>query len=161
MVKEFSINLNEDTSEKSYVPGSAIAGSLTVEIDDPKSYKQISVHLKGGGFVSWSEGSGENRRNYYGRETYVHEEIVLWKSGESLDGDLTAGRYSYSFEFLIPANCPSSFHFSSGKIEYLIEGVISTGALKLDHKVQHLFDVLELVSIDTSLTQAPPFVKRK
>ncbi len=38
MVKEFSISLNEDTAENSYAPGSAISGSLTVEIDDPKSY---------------------------------------------------------------------------------------------------------------------------
>ena len=159
MVKEFSISLNEYTAEKFYVPGSAIAGSLTVEIDDPKSYKQISVHLKGEGFVSWSEQTATENDDYYSaRETYVNERVVLWKSEESLDGYHPAGRYSYSFEFIIPANCPSSFPKNIwkyfGNIEYLIEGVISTGAFTLNHKVQHPFDVLELVSIDTSIMQA-------
>lgn len=152
MVKELKISCNTDTT---YAPGQTIAGTLTLEVEEPKTYQQIAVLLNGKGSVTWSTGSGEDSETYHAKEQYAYEELVLWKCEDSPDGFFPAGRYSYSFEFVIPANCPSSFKTRIGKIVYAIEGVISTGALRLNHVDRHEFQVIESVSIDTFHCQEP------
>lgn len=158
MVKEFTIEFNKDTT---YAPGQTIAGTLILEVEEPKSYQQVAVHLKGKGCVRWSRGSGEHRRTYYAREKYADEKVVLWKCEDSPDGLFPVGRYTYSFEIVIPADCPSSFKSTIGNIVYTIKGVIKTGTLKLNRKVCHIFQVVESVSIDTFLQQSLRDEKRK
>ena len=159
MVKELSITLNSEPLGGNYSPGSTISGSLTIEVDEAKDYKTLAVNFLGKGRVHWSEGSNENRRTYFASEEYVNETLVLWKSEDSPDGTFPVGRYTYPFEFVLPATCPSSYSSPIGKISYEVEGRISTGLLKFDHTVKHPFNVCELVSVEPS--NSVRFEKRK
>ena len=150
MVKEFSITLNPGTQRGNYTPGSTITGSLTIEVDKPKHYKALEVHLLGKGNVQWSEGSDDDESIYSASEVYVNETLILWRSEESPWGTFPVGRHTYQFQFVLPATCPSSFSSHIGNIGYKIEGLISTGLFKFDHKIQHPFTVSEFISVAPS-----------
>ena len=158
MVKVFKIVLNQSHcigGQNCYLPGSAVSGYLEVENDEPKNYKAIIVYLRGYGHVSWSEGSGENRRNYSATEDYVNLQIVVWSSSQS-EGTHPSGRYHYHFQFTLPQNCPPSFeHDQTGRISYVIEAAIHTGSLNFNQKYQIYFNMLKLVSVDTTIPQSP------
>ncbi len=79
MVKEFKIKFNKGTRSV-YTPGKTIAGRLILEVEEPKSYQQIEVRLKGKGSVIWTVGSSENRRTYQAKEKYANKKVVLWRS---------------------------------------------------------------------------------
>ena len=156
MVKELSITLDPTPEGGSYSPGSAIRGSLTIEVDKPKRYKFIEVNLLGKGKVRWSEGGAgntgrnfsdqQNRTHYSASEEYVNQKITLWMCDDPPNDTLSVGRHTYRFRFVLPDNCPSSYSSIIGNISYKIKGLISTGHFKLDHKVKHPITVRELIT---------------
>ena len=150
MVKELGITLNPGPQEGHYSPGSTITGSLMIKVDKPKKYKALEVCLLGTGRVRWSQGSGDKRRTYSASEVYVSEKLILWRSEDSPNGTFPVGRHTYPFQFVLPPTCPSSYISQIGNISYEIEGSISTGLFKFDHKVKHPLTVSEVVSVAPS-----------
>ena len=57
MVKRFSVTLDPGTIKGIYTTGSTVTGYVTVEVDKPKYYEKITVHLSGQGRVHWSSAS--------------------------------------------------------------------------------------------------------
>ena len=150
MVKELSITLNPRPVGGCYSPGSIITGSLIIKVDKPKKYKALGVYLLGTGKVRWTERRGDDETTYSASEVYVSEKLILWRSEDSPNGTLPVGRQTYPFQFVLPATCPSSYISQIGNISYEIEGLISTGLFKFDHKVKHPFTVSEFISVAPS-----------
>ena len=150
MVKELSITLHSSPVEGHYSSGSTLTGSLTIEVDEPREYKTLTVRVQGKGSVEWSEGFGEDKKVYSANKVYVNKQTVLWKNEDSPNGIFPVGRYTYQFEFVLPTTCPSSFNSRFGNINYEIEGWLSAKHHNFDHKVNQPFNVSEVVSVAPS-----------
>ena len=133
-----------------------MSGLLHFTLTEAKSYKYIEVRLYGGAQVRWSEtydsGSGEthSRRTvtYQSEETYVHEARILWSSDQSPHGKIGPGTYDLPFQFVLPPNCLSSFQGSVGSISYTLHGLIKTGLLHQDHRIQAALQVSKITDIN-------------
>ena len=133
-----------------------MSGLLHFTLTEAKSYKYIEIRLYGGGQVRWSEtydsGSGEShsRRTvtYQSEETYVHKARILWSSDQSPHGKIGPGTYDLPFQFVLPPNCLSSFQGSVGSISYTLHGLIKTGLLHQDHRIQAALQVNKITDIN-------------
>ena len=149
------ISLVQENPNQAYYAGGAISGNVLLDVDEPKSYKKISVRFTGRSYVHWTErhttGSGDNRRtetrSYTSSETYGDLIASLWSSQQSPDGKLAPGQYSWPFRFDIPPTAPSAFEGTVGNIRYSLVGRIGTGLLKFDLTVEVRVPVLQLVKI--------------
>ena len=131
------------SSNQVYHPGSTVTGSLLLDIDEPKKYKQILVQFSGKSFVRWGESNGHQTKNCVS----INGVAPLWDSRQSPDGKLPPGQYNWPFCFAIPPSAPSSFEGELGNIRYMLVGRIVNGALKLNHDVTALIAVQQLVKI--------------
>ena len=150
MVKELSITLHPGPVEGHYSPGSILTGSLTVEVDKAREYKTLVVCVQGEGSVKWSEGSGKDKKTYSADKVYLNEQQVIWKKQDSPYGIFPVGKYTYQFEFTLPATCPSSFSSRIGNINYFIVASLCAKNQEFDHKVRKSFNVSKEVSIAPS-----------
>jgi hypothetical protein len=145
MAPKFWIQL---ASNQTYCPGTAVTGSLLLDVDKPKSYKQILVQLSGRSFVHLRVSlTGLTGGYYTSLEPYFDSVAPLWDSRQSPDGKLPPGQYNWPFSFVIPPSVPSSFEGKLGNIRYMLVGRIVTGALKHNHDVMTLIPVQQLVQI--------------
>lgn len=112
-------------------------------LKESKSYKYISVELKGKEKVKWTEtrttGAGENQQTetieYSEKEKCVDQSVVVWGNKEASEpSDINAGTFEFPFQFTVPSSCPPTFKTDTGEIKYRLLGEISkTGK---DHKVK-------------------------
>jgi hypothetical protein len=144
MSPKMRIQLSSNTV---YHPGSTVTGSLLLDVDEAKSYKQILVQLSGRSYVHWRASSGQASRDYISLEPYFDSVAPLWDRQNSSDGKLPPGQYNWPFSFVIPPSAPSSFEGKFGNIRYILVGRIVTGALKLNHDIMALIPVQQLVMI--------------
>ena len=144
MALKFWIQLG---SNQTYYPGTAVTGSLLLEVDKPKSYKQIMVQLSGRSFVRWRVFTGLTSGYNISLEPYFDSVAPLWDSRQSPDGKLPPGQYNWPFSFVIPPSVPSSFEGKFGNIRYMLVGRIVTGVLKQNHDIMALIPVQQLVKI--------------
>ena len=117
--------------DQPFYPRSIVSGSFLVDVNEPKSYKCISIQFLGKARVHWAKGED----SYSSSEIYVNERKTLWAADQSADGRLAPGQYSFPFRFVIPPNAPSSFEGTVGSIRYKLYGQIGTGLLKFDHRI--------------------------
>lgn len=149
------IALVQESANQVYFSGNTVSGNVLLDIDEPKSYKQVCVQFIGRSHVHWTEshteGSGDHRRTvtrtYSSTESYADLVADLWNSRQSPDGKLAPGQYSWPFAINIPSTAPSSFEGSVGRIRYALVGRIRTGLLKFDHTVEVQIPVQQLLSI--------------
>ena len=135
-------------SNQIYHPGSTVTGSLLLDTDEPKSYKQILVQLTGRCYCRWRiYGNPMGQTHSTSHEPYFDSFISLWDSQQSPDGKLPPGQYNWPFTFVIPASVPSSFEGKFGNIRYMLMGRIVTGALKHNHDVMTVIPVQQLLQI--------------
>ena len=118
-----------------------------VGVDEPKSYKHISIQFLGRAYVHWTERTDEHAREYTSYEVYIDVRQTLWTADQSSDGRLAQGQYSFPFRFDIPSNAPSSFEGTVGSNRYELHGRIGTGHLKFDHKLTVRVPVQQVVRI--------------
>ena len=159
MVKNFKVILNL-SPQQVVSPGSEVSGTLSFQINEPKSYKCIKVALIGRAHVHWSEsyGSGSNRTttSYTADQEYVNLQSILWSKDQTTDQTLHSGQYNFPFQFSLPNQLPPSCKLkSSGWIRYFVEARIGTGLLKFDHVTKVEFPVMVKVDINIPRLQAP------
>ena len=135
-----------------------------VVVDEPKSYKHISIQFLGRAKVHWTErrGGGSGRYDGGGRtvhhtseEVYVDLKQSLWNADQSPDSCLPPGQHIYQFRFGIPHNAPSSFQGTVGSIRYELHGWIGKGPWKFDHVVHHSVLVQQVVDMSNPCLQQP------
>ena len=160
MVKDFKVALNR-SPQQVFFPGSEVSGTLSFQINELKSYKNVKVALIGRAHVHWSEshGSGNNRRtvSYTSHREYVNLQSVVWSKDQTPDRTLHTGQYNFPFRFSLPNRLPSSYGRINmiGWIRYFVEARIGTGLLKFDHVIIAEFPVVESVNIDSPQLQVP------
>ena len=150
-MKDLRITVLQERPDQPFYSGSSVAGAFLIGVDEPKSYKYISIQFLGRAYVHWTEteGSGENSRtvDYTSSEVYVDVRQTLWTADQSPDGRLAPGQYSFPFRFDIPSSAPSSFEGTVGSIRYELHGRIGTGLLKFDHKLAVRVPLQQVVRI--------------
>ena len=176
MPPNLRIALVQGSPNELHYSGSAFTGNVLLDVDEPKSYKQVTVQFTGRSYVYWTESHtedrgdrlivGRSRRDSYRRRTvtvtytysstepYVDQVASVWNRQQSADGKLPPGQYSWPFSFTIPPTAPSSFEGRVGNIRYALVAQIITGPLKFNHTVEVRIPVQQLVKFsDPSLLQ--------
>lgn len=124
--------------------GETVNGILEYAIDEATKYKNISISLIGKGEFSILKGTGDNRRNYYGKEFYIQRTInVLNKRSDEIV-TLPFGSYSFPFQFHLPCDIPSSYSNKCGYFEDI------TGTWKIKYYIKAVFEKPNLLSINTT-----------
>ena len=142
-MKDLRIALVQDRPDQPFYPGSTVTGAFLVDVNEPKSYKYISIEFLGRAYVHWTK----TEVCYSSSEVYADVRQTLWTADESPDGRLAPGQYSFPFRFDIPPNAPSSFEGTVGSIRYELHGRIGTGLLKFDRKIAFRVPVRQVVRI--------------
>ncbi|XP_046574462.1 arrestin domain-containing protein 3-like [Haliotis rubra] len=154
--KVFTITL--DNPQRVYSPGQCLQGHLTLELDEEMEMKGIQLQLIGGARVKWSEscskGVGMARRtvtkHYVANDNYFNDELVLFGKATGEDGDnasLSAGRYTYPFQYKLPPGIPSSFEATLGRVRYWLKGTI-TKPWTFDDTTKKIFTVANLLDLN-------------
>ena len=94
-------------------------------------------------------------RDLWVRRTYVHETRILWNSDRSPYGKIAQGTFDLPFQFVIPPNCLGSFQGSVGSISYTLHGLIKTGMLHSDHKIQIPIQVNRIMDMNVPQLLVP------
>uniref|UniRef100_A0A8C9XE41 Arrestin C-terminal-like domain-containing protein n=1 Tax=Sander lucioperca TaxID=283035 RepID=A0A8C9XE41_SANLU len=111
--------LNE---EATFSEGDTVAGTLTFTLKKETKVKGVMVKAKGDANVSWSEGSGDNRRSYT-----AHTRYFKLKDISTLFHCLLL---QISAFVVFYRDMPSSFKGIHGKIVYMLEAKVSRGWLR-------------------------------
>ena len=164
MVEQFQISIFQPPQQMFY-PGSVLRGKLTVEAWEPKEYRYIRVSLIGEAHTSVKQ-PDDDEDDYSPSEPeiasqkYVHMHVFVWNCEQTRDGRLQSGRHNFPFQFTIPIQrLPSSFQgrnsYSSGYIQYYVEGRIGTGQPNCDRITTAVFPLVEVVDINAPEFQRP------
>ena len=139
-----------------FYSGSEISGIVRVGVADAKSnYKQIQISLKGKGVVKWTQNTDTGVVVWTSDESYIDQRIELWNRNQTADGKFPPGTFDYSFTFVLPERCPSSFDRQKGSIKYYLEAEIASTNPYSDHSVKRDFKVCNLVDIRRGELQVP------
>ena len=68
-------------------------------------------------------------------------------SGSTGDTQIPVGHHTYSFQFQLPKNLPSSFIGSHGEISYSVKAVIDR-PWRFDHKTVKFFNVVGVLDLN-------------
>ena len=148
-----------------------MSGVLHFTLTEAKSYKYIEIRFYGGAFVKCkgkhitNTGSRQYQSMYtvayQSEETYVHEARILWSSDQSPCGSIGPGMFDLPFQFEIPKNCLGSFRGSVGSISYSLHGLIKTGVLHSDHRIQVPIQVNRITDINLPHMMMPLHQSKK
>ena len=148
-----------------------MSGLLHFTLTEAKSYKYIEIRFYGGAFVKCKGKHttyAESRQyqsmhtvTYQSEETYVHEAKILWSSDQSPNDKIGPGTFNLPFQFEIPKNCLGSFQGSVGSISYSLHGLIKTGMLHRDHRIQVPIHVNRITDISLPYLMMPAYQSKK
>ena len=144
-----------------FFSGSEISGTLVIQIDEPKTYKQIEVSLTGQAYVYWTEHHGPTGdQTYTSTERFFNLKTIFEIEEEvPATSKLRAGMHKFPFQFHLPVTLPSSFHKSVGRIRYYVQGKIIYNANperdETSCKVKVPITIVEVIDINSSHLQAP------
>ncbi|XP_055902060.1 arrestin domain-containing protein 2-like isoform X2 [Eupeodes corollae] len=96
------------------------------------------------------------KRRFSGREDYISSNTFLKGSDTGQEVIVEPGSHVFTFQCLIPENCPSSFEGKYGHIRYVAK-VIMINSLSKNHAYTVGFTVLKLLDLnwDSSLLKMP------
>ncbi|KAL8563916.1 hypothetical protein ACOMHN_049572 [Nucella lapillus] len=143
-----------------FYSGQTVAGTFTLELEEPLSVRSLRLEFKGQATVHWTEtkssGKSTHTVTYHNEEHYFQDKVVLWtkeKDGGGAD-EMGRGLYNYPFSFVLPQGIPSSFEGGhTGHVRYVVKGVIDR-RFRFDYTVQQPFTVIR----DLDLNQRPDAV---
>ncbi|XP_076465647.1 arrestin domain-containing protein 3-like [Babylonia areolata] len=117
-----------------YLAGQLLQGHVNLELNNSLKMRDIRIQVRGKAFVHWTEqlmrGPGESRfreiRHHSSTEEYIDfSQSLLGRTSESASKrELTAGQYTYPFQFQLPSNAPSSFEGQYGYLRYWVKVTI-------------------------------------
>ena len=159
MIPDLRIALVQDRPDQPFYSGSSITGSLWVGVNEPKSYKCISVQLLGRANVQWTETQGQGQVvRYTSSEDYVNV-TQAWSADQFPDRCLPPGQHSFPFRFDIPPNAPSSFEGTAGSIRYELYGRMWTDSPNLEHRIAVRVPVQQVVGVSDPRLLQPVHLK--
>ena len=140
-----------------FYSGSEISGVVKVGVTEAKSnYKHIQISLKGKGVVKWTQNTSDTGVIVWtSDESYIDQKIEIWNRNQTADGKFPPGTYDYSFSFLLPERCPSTFERQKGSIKYYLEAEIASTTPFSDHSVKQDLKVRNKVDSSREELQVP------
>lgn len=130
------------TPEGVHKAGETVNGILQYAIDEITDYKNISISLIGKGEFNITKGTGDNSRNYYGKEYYIQRTINVLNKRPHETVTIPFGSYKFPFEFHLPCDIPSSY---SSKSRF---GTDIRGSWEIKYCIKALFEKSTLLSIN-------------
>ena len=107
-------------------------------LSESRSYKYITLTLKGKGKVKWTEEvthtvqEGDETKfvtetvEYDEKEKHADESVVVWGNKDSHhETSIGPGTLDFPFQLTIPSHCPPTFETNTGKIKYKLVVVAS------------------------------------
>lgn len=131
-----------DPPEGVHKAGEIVNGILQYAVDETTEYKNISVSLIGKAEFHITKGTGDDSRNYYGKEYYIQQTINVLNKRPHETVTIPFGSYKFPFEFHLPCDIPSSY---SGKSQF---GTDIRGAWEIKYCIKALFEKSSLLSIN-------------
>ena len=127
--------------KKFFYPGETIVGNIIVRVDDSAiTCKKISLEFKGKSHVSWTTGSGDDKKTHWNTEEYFKNSITLLPplpADEKIT--LNPGEFNYPFQFQLPNNLPPSVSdapFVTGHIRYYMKIKIDVDSWRLKSDIE-------------------------
>ena len=127
-IDEFDILLEHDIDQQyQYEPGELLCGRVRVVVREPIKISAIHVQIRGESNVSWDEGDDARGDpiTCAAEELYVSvtQNII---EDELEDGSMTLerGESTFSMEYKLPDNLPSSFIGKHGSITYVCKATL-------------------------------------
>ncbi|KAH3812605.1 arrestin domain-containing protein 3-like [Dreissena polymorpha] len=110
--------------------------------------REIRVKCRGRAYVFWSAGDS----NFSDSQDYIDNTIVLFGKPQNVREEtiLTAGNYSFPFEFVLPFGIPGSFEgpISTVYVRYWLKATIDL-PWKFDPEYKTLFTVASVLDLNT------------
>ncbi|XP_055902061.1 arrestin domain-containing protein 3-like [Eupeodes corollae] len=139
--------LYEENSNGMYFTGQVVKGRALIHVDEEIPFKGIQLRVRGYAKVRWDESSaGESSDIYFDDERYF-DSLTECIDTKGLELTLLPGTYTYTFECVLPSECPSSFEGVYGLIRYDTKiTVIRPRAFNKSYKMA--FSVLKIFDLN-------------
>lgn len=133
-----------DRENATYYSGEEISGVLVLKPQEQLFVKNLTIQLHGFSKVYWEEtetytefDEQKTRTNTYENyEEYINKDVVVVSNSR-----LEPIEYRYSFKFILPITCPSSFEYRRNITRYSVNGTIEIpGVPKKD--LIHIINVI-------------------
>ena len=133
----FDVNFTDP--KRFFYPGETIVGNIIVKLDSALNCKKISLKFKGKSHVTWTTGSGDDKKTHWNTEQYFDNSIIL-AAPLPPDSELTLlpGEFSYPFQFQLPNNLPPSVDAPhvTGYIRYYMKIKIDVDSWRLKSDIE-------------------------
>lgn len=145
------------------VSGKPLSGSVILELSGKLKICELLLRFHGYASVCWverqSSGHGKNKRavakHYSSDEIYFdHTVNVIGNNGRDIQV-LAAGHHSLPFEFHLPADCPTSYEGSIGRVRYYVSAKIRK-LYEIEHTTMKLFTVIHHLDLNNDLRLLQP-----
>ncbi|XP_055851496.1 arrestin domain-containing protein 2-like [Episyrphus balteatus] len=146
-----------------FFTGQIVSGKVIIELNRKKKLRAIELKICGFSAAKWRDRrSGakkehhHKKRRFTGREDYIASNTFLIGSYNGQDVIVDEGSHIFTFQCLIPENCPSSFEGKYGHIRYIAK-VIMNNSFSKNNTYTVGFTVLKLVDLnwDSNLLKMP------
>lgn len=146
-----------------FFTGQIVSGKVIVQLNKRKKLRAIQLKICGFSYATWRDRrSGakkehhHKKRRFSGREDYIASNTFLIGSDNGQDTIVEAGSHIFTFQCLIPENCPSSFEGKYGHIRYVAKVIMMNSSSK-NHSYTVGFTVLKLLDLnwDSSMLKMP------
>ncbi|XP_062588191.1 arrestin domain-containing protein 3-like [Saccostrea cucullata] len=140
------------------VSGNPLCGSVVLQLSGKLKIQDILLRFHGYASVGWvekhSSGHGKNKKavakHFSSEEIYFDHTVHVYGNNASQVNTLAAGSHSLPFEFHLPADCPTSYEGSIGRIRYYVSARIRK-LYEIEHTTMKLFTVINHLDLNNDL----------
>ncbi|XP_013199286.2 arrestin domain-containing protein 5 [Amyelois transitella] len=100
-----------------YTAGSSIQGIIKYGVDEVTVFDKITVSLKGQGNLIVEEQHEKNNSTYSEKEVYIDDDVIVTNE-KGIAHEI--GMYQTRFDFQLPENIPSSFHYRGRNTSFVV-----------------------------------------
>ena len=169
-----SIHIVLDQAGQIYTNGSEVSGHVVITANEPLSYDQVIVTLKGEGKVFFPQHIHGKlalcRRHvfpryvghHYGEVYCSRSKVLLNNRNQLLERTLPTGEHKFPFHFkLTGSRLPSSFKGPLGYISYYVGAKVAQISSKKDIVATVEIPFVETVDINADYLQKPVYEERE
>ncbi|XP_050400674.1 arrestin domain-containing protein 3 [Patella vulgata] len=124
-------------NQQVFNPCDEIALVVQLKVLEPVRVRGIHLKVYGQCYVYWEErrsAGDSNSTHYEGKDNFIAERKVLWgQEGYSPEEQLLpAGEYTFTEQYILPKNIPSSYEGEYGYVRYWAKAKVYRSRWKLD-----------------------------
>ncbi|XP_048738023.1 arrestin domain-containing protein 3-like isoform X1 [Ostrea edulis] len=140
------------------VSGNPLYGTVVLELSGKLKLHDILLRFHGYASVCWierhSSGHGKNKKavakHFSSEEIYFDHTVNIYGHVGKEVQTLPSGSHSIPFEFHLPADCPTSYEGSIGRVRYYVSARIRK-LYEIEHTTMKLFTVINHLDVNNDL----------